>query len=144
LRVGKLDEKHFRFAEVIANSDDKNSFANLRGIDGCAATWTRRWMMPIATSKECRDNNCCEGADGGEALRGKERLPPARLAFGKTRRDLRPDAPAVVFARVGNGNGVHGGENGFDFFERGAAFGTSAQMLLHALAIRVVPIVKCN
>jgi len=88
--------------------------------------------------QKCGGNDRCEGADGEQSARGKEISPPARLTFRKAWRDGSPDALTIVFTGIGDGQRVHGGEDGFDFFERGAAFGASAEVFLHAFALLAI------
>ena len=127
MRVGKFDQKHFGFVEMIADSDDENAFANFCGVDVvCSGRDVR--FPPEMAREESGDEYGCKCSDCHEAARSEERFPPAGLALGQTRRDGGPDALTVIFTGIGHRQGIHGGENGFDFFERGAAFGAVIEM----------------
>src|SRR2546430_3337901 len=110
---------------MIADGDNENTFTDFGRVDDF--DWWLR--LGPAASDVGGDDDSSERANGGEAARGEESFPPTRLTFWKAWGDGGPDALTVIFAGVGNGQRVHGGEDGFDFFERGAAFGAGVQVI---------------
>src|SRR5713226_1087928 len=133
--VRQLHQNHFRAPQVVADGHHQNSLANLGLVRGQRSAWCIGFGNPPGNKRGQHEPG--NRAGSGPVARceprsspwfAEEKVPPVAAPLRQARRNLLPDALAVVFSGFGHGNGVQRGKQRIDALEFRLAFRAIAQM----------------